>query len=388
MSPRIATKAGGVNQAQAMPVAESAAAPKRIAFFLPNLGGGGAERVALAGIKDLVDRGHQVDVVLVRAEGELLPLLPPQAKIVDLNARRLFASLLPLVRYQRERKPDAIHALMWPATVIAILAHRLARSRARLMVSDHTTLSRHARTPRERAMLRWTTRLFYPRADIRVACSAGTADDLVQLSGIPRETIDVIYNPVSPPSAIATTLAVERLWGGSGKRIITVGSMKAEKNQALLLRAFAELRGHPKAKLMIVGDGPLRPVLEQLATELGVADRVRMPGFVVDPWPWLASADLFALSSDYEGFGIALAEAMHAGLRVVSTDCVCGPREILDDGRYGALVPTGDATALAEAMAAALASPAEPERMRERAEALTGPASLARYAELLTGSEP
>lgn len=357
-------------------------------MFLPNMAGGGAERVALAGIKDLVERGHEVDVVLVRAEGELLPLLPPQAKVVDLDARRLSASLLPLVRYLRERKPDAIHALMWPATVIAILARRLARSHALLMVSDHIAHSQMIQARRERAMFRWTTRRFYPAADFRIVVSADAADDLAALSGIPRDRFEVIYNPISPPTKIATNPHVEELWGDADQRIITVGSMKEQKNQALLLRAFAQIRGHPKAKLMILGEGQLRPMLERLAKDLGVADRVLMPGFAIEPWPYLASADLFVLSSDYEGFGIALVEAMHAGLRVVSTDCMSGPGEILDRGRYGKLVPTDDAAALAEAIAAALAEPAAPDRMRERAEVMTGPSTLARYAELLLGPRP
>jgi glycosyltransferase involved in cell wall biosynthesis len=342
-------------------------------MFLPNMTGGGAERLALACIEDLIERGHEVDVVLVRAEGQLMPLLPPQARVINLEASRIVASVLPLVRYLRDRKPDSL------------LAQRLAGSRVVLMVSDHTILSRHVRTSLQRMLLRWTTRLFYPLADIRIACSRTAADDLACVSGIPREDFEVIYNPISPPAAITTTPEVERLWGESAPRIITVGTLKQEKNHALLLRAFAELRSRPNAKLMILGDGPLKTMLEQLAAELGIADRVLMPGFAGNPWPYLASADLFVLSSDYEGFGIALAEAMHVGLRVVSTDCMSGPTEILDQGRFGRLVTCGDVAALAHAMEQALADPADAERIRERADEIAGPSNLARYAELLTG---
>ena len=207
-------------------------------------------------------------------------------------------------------------------------------------------------------MLRWTTRWLYPLADHRVVVSARAAGDLAALSRLARERFEVIHNPISPPTLLATTPEVERLWGDGEPRIITVGALKEEKNQALLLRAFARLSGHPEARLMILGEGPLRAGLERLAAKLGIADRVRMPGFSVDPWPCLASADLFVLSSDHEGFGLVLAEAMHAGLRVVSTDCEGGPREILDGGRYGKLIPTGDVAGLAEAMAAALQKPA------------------------------
>ena len=362
--------------------------PKRIAMVLPSMGGGGAERVALTLIEGFAARGHQVDLVLAEAKGELLPLVPAGVRVFDLRAPRLRHAVLPLARYLRREKPDAVQVSMWPLTIAGILARALARSPARLMVSDHAALSRqYAHSAATRSVLRWTTRLLYPAADHRVVVSGQAADDLAALSGIPRDRFKTIYNPIAPPASIATNPEVERLWGDGRPRIITIGTLKAQKNHALMLRAFARLRGHPDATLMIVGEGPLRAELEDRARELGIADRVIMPGFCPDPWPFLASADLFVLSSDYEGFGLVLAEAMHAGLRLVSTDCEAGPREILDGGRYGRLVPTGDADALAEAMAAALAEPVDPERLRERARAMTGPSVLTRYEELLTGAD-
>jgi glycosyltransferase involved in cell wall biosynthesis len=156
------------------------------------------------------------------------------------------------------------------------------------------------------------------------------------------------------------------------------------KYQELLLRAFARLQGCPKARLMILGEGPLRPMLEGLAAELGVSERVLMPGFVADPWPVLASADLFVLSSNYEGFPLVLAEAMHAGLKVVSTDCESGPAEMLENGRYGRLVPCGNVAALAEAMEKAFSETIEASDMRARSIAIAGPAMIARYSDLLT----
>jgi len=357
---------------------------KRVAIFLPNLTGGGAERVALASAADLAGRGHKVDLLLVEAKGDLLPLVPKGVRVVDLKAHRIVAALPALARYLRDERPDALHGVMWPVTIVAIMAHRLARSNAKLVVSDHTTLSRHVIGSIQRRLLAWSTRLLYPLADVRIAVSNAAADDLAQLSGIARDRIEVIYNPISPPARIASNAKVDALWKGKGPRIITVGSLKPEKQQALLIRAFARLADR-KARLMILGQGPLRPSLERLAAELGIAGRVLFPGFSVDPWPYLASADLFVLSSDYEGFPLVLAEAMHAGLKVVSTDCLSGPAEILDGGRYGRLVPCGDADALAIAMKRALAEPADPERVRARAIELTGPSLLRRYEELLLG---
>jgi glycosyltransferase involved in cell wall biosynthesis len=360
------------------------AEPKKVALFLPNLAGGGAERVVLAQVRDLLKRGHTVDLLLAGSGGELLPLVPPETRIIQFKARRLLAAIWPLVRYLGREKPDALHAVMWPTTVIAVLAHKLARSKARLMVSEQVTLSRQITAPRQRALLRWTTRLTYRLADYRVACSSQAADDLAELAKMPRSSIDVITNPIEAPERIESNPDVERLWGKGRPRLITVGSLKDQKNHALLLRAFARLDRHEEARLMILGEGALRPQLEQLSRDFGIADRLIMPGFFLDPWPFLASADMFVLSSDYEGFPLVLAEAMRAGLRVVSTDCISGPAELTENGKYGRLVPCGDRQALARAIDAELAESPQPERQRARAEAMAGPAQIARYSELLT----
>ena len=357
---------------------------KHIALFLPDLGGGGAERVTLAEARDLIGRGHRVDLVLNRGGGELLELLPPEVRVIDFKATRMIGGLGPLVRYLRSERPDALHAVMWPSTAIASLAHWLARSTAKLIVSDQVTLSQQVRGRRQRAALKATTRLLYPRADVRIACSAIAADDLARLAHLARDSIEVITNPIEAPATIATTAEVEKLWGAGRPRIITMGSLKGQKNHALLLRAFARVEDK-SAQLMIVGEGELRPQLDQLAGELGIAGRVTMPGFFLDPWPFLASADLFVLSSDYEGFPLVLAEAMRAGLRVVSTDCISGPAELTDHGKYGRLVPCGDAAALARAIELELAEPLQPERQRQRSLALAGPAQIARYSELVAG---
>ncbi len=359
---------------------------KRIAFVLPNLGGGGAERVALTLIQGLLDRGHAIDLVLLRAEGELLPLVPPEVRIFDLKAARIRNAVLPLARYLREQRPDAVQARMWPLTAATILAARLSGSKSRIVVSDHNRMStQYGGSPASLALLKLTIRLLYPLADARLCVSAGCADDLARLSGLRRDSFLVVNNPllISPTEA-TTSVQVDELWPSSGKRILTVGSLKVQKNHELLLRAFALLRERVDAQLMILGEGPLRPKLEKQAQALGIAGRVTMPGFSSDPLPVYESADLFVLSSDYEGFGNVLVEALHAGLPIVSTDCPSGPRDILDDGGFGILVPVGEAEALAQAMADALDRPHDAQRARDRARQVTGE-SLESYLEVLAG---
>ncbi len=345
---------------------------KRISLILPDLGGGGAERVALTLAEDMLGAGHEVDLVLIGEGGALLPLVPPQARIIELRAARIRNALVPLVRYFRHRKPDAMQALMWPVTALAILARRLAGSPGRLVVSDHTTLSRHyrGRGRFHRILLKATVRALYPLADARIMVSEAAADDLAGSTGIDRSSLTVIYNPVLKPAE--SVARADDAWQLEGVRLLSVGALKSSKNFFSLLQAFATIAAKRRAQLMILGDGPLRIELLQRAAELGVADRLIMPGFALDPWPYYASADLFVLSSDYEGYPLVLVEALLSGLNVVSTDCPSGPREILDEERYGRLVPVEDAEGLAKAIAEALAHPLAPELLKQRAAQLAG----------------
>jgi glycosyltransferase involved in cell wall biosynthesis len=355
----------------------------RVAICLPSFGGGGAERVTLSCIEALIAKRCDVDFLLVKKQGELLPLLPPAVRVIELGGGSIRGAIGPLVRYLKSESPDTLHLVMWPLTVVGILAHRLARSRARLGVSDHIAFTPELIPWRHRAAIGLTVRLLYPLADFRTIISGRGADALSSLSGLPRDRFEVLGNPISPPARIASTPQVEALWQGR-PRLLSIGSLKPQKNQALLLRAFARLENR-EASLVILGEGELRGELEALSRDLGIADRVAMPGFAIDPWPYLAAADAFVLSSDWEGLPLVLAESLHAGLPIISTDCPSGPAELLGGGEFGRLVPCGDAEALARAIDEVLADPPDPARQRARAAEVTGPRTIERYLELLLG---
>ena len=327
------------------------------------------------------ERGHEVDLLVMQKQGELIDLVPAGVRLVDLGAGRTRNVLRPLIRYLRERRPDALQVSMWPLTVIGIIAARLSRVRVRVVVSDHSSLSHHY--PRSKhAAIRATTRLFYPWANGRTAVSDGAADDLANLSGLPRPSFEVIPNPIDFPATLERRPDVEALWGGCAKRILTVGNLKPEKNHALLIGAFARLPRALDARLMICGDGQLRQELEARAEKDGIADRVIFAGYAADPWPYYASADLFALSSQQESFGNVLVEALYAGLPIVSTDTL-GARQVLEDGKWGKIVPQGDAATLAEALAAMIKTRPDANALRRRAVALSGEAAVACYENLL-----
>jgi len=358
----------------------------RLSLLLPNLASGGAERVALSLAEEFLSQGHEVDLVLVQAEGALISQVPAGAQLFDLRAKRLRNALRPLIHYLRERRPAAVQASMWPLTIVAIVAARLSGTKSRVVVSDHSILSQQYRgSSLTLAALKSTTRLVYPLADARVCVSQGCAADLANLSGLSRDSFSVVHNPMlRPPARLASNPAIERLWAGAERRILTVGTLKEAKNHALLIRAFALMGTDAAARLMIVGDGPLRASLDNLVDELDLGGRVLLPGETSDPWPYYASANLFVLSSDREGLPGVLMEAMLAGLPVVSTNCGTGPSEILEGGAFGRLVPVGNAQALADAMAAALAEQHDPGPGRQQALQLSQ-GSEERYLDLMLG---
>lgn len=337
--------------------------PGPIAFFLPSVRAGGAQRVIVNLAQGITERGLPVDVVLAAADGAFLDQLPPAVRLVDLRAGRLARSLVPLTSYLRRERPRVLVSSMSHANLIAIWAAKLAGRATPVVVTVHTTISQ-ATTGVGRLEARlwpYMVRAFYPWAAGVVAVSRGAADDLARTSGVPRERVRVIYNPVITPALLQLARETpDHPWFGPEQPpiILGVGRLTLAKDFPTLIRAFAEVRRRRPVRLVILGEGEERAKLEALVNELGLADDVSLPGFRENAGAYMARAALFVLSSVWEGLPGALIEALAMGARVVSTDCPSGPREILQDGRLGALVPVGDAAALAEAMIAALDRPA------------------------------
>ena len=343
-----------------------------IAILLPDLRGGGAERVAINLANVYVDRGFSVDIVLMSAIGEFMPLVRPEIRFIDLKVKRMRSVLWPLMRYLRGNRPSVLLACMWPLTIIALLARRLAHVKTRVIVAEHTTWSvaEINAFPFQRWLLRATMRMFFPWADGVTAVSRGASVDLALVSGLAPERITTIYNPVvgnTVPTGMGMDGVPERWWQGRHKRVLGVGTLKKIKDYPTLLRAFAILRKSTDARLLILGDGEERSSLERACRDLAIEAYVDMPGFASDPFPFYGHADLHVLSSTGEGFGNVIVEALEQGTPVVSTDCPSGPREILCDGKYGRLVPVGDIDALATAMLATLDETPDREALKARA---------------------
>lgn len=361
---------------------------RHISLLLPDLRGGGAERVAVNLANGFAQRGYIVDMVLLSATGELLSDLHPDIRVVDLKVQRMRWALPALVRYLRRARPAAVLAFMWPLTVIALWARTLSRAPTRLVVAEHTTWSRSELLKRWSVgwQIRASMHRFFPKADAIVAVSQGAADDLAHFATLDHSAITVIYNPVvgdrpmlqvPPPSAPVGWCV------GSHLKVLAVGTLKEIKDYSTLLNAFAVLRQRVDARLLILGEGECRAELEAQARRMDISDSVFMPGFVKDTAPYYHHADLHVLSSTGEGLPTVIIEALAAGTPVVSTDCPSGPREILCGGQFGHLVQVGDVEALAAAMQASLTATHDRAALMARAQDFSIDKAVDQYEALL-----
>lgn len=362
-------------------------ASRPIALLLPDLGCGGAERVAANLANAFQARGFEVDLVLMSCRGPLLNRLAPGVHLVDLGARRIRQALVPLIGYLRRRRPAALLACMWPLSLVGVWAGLLSGRETRVVVAEHTTWSTSPllENPLRRLAFRLSMRLTLPLAGAALTVSQGAARDLAQLTGIAEERITTIYNPVAAaaPGAPPEAALPHDWWQGEHRRLLAVGTLTDIKDYPTLLRALVRVRERCDARLLVLGEGEARGALEALTAELGLSGRVFWHGQVPETAPFYARAELHVLSSRGEGLPTVLIEALQAGTPVVSTDCPCGPREILCDGRFGRLVPVGDPEALAEAILAALAGRHDPALLRARGADFGIDQAAARYLELL-----
>ncbi|MDZ7750556.1 MAG: glycosyltransferase [Gammaproteobacteria bacterium] len=398
--------------------------PAPIALLLPSLAAGGVGRSILDLARGFQDLGHPVELVLCRAEGPYREMVPAGVRVValhpegglaarlrlarlDAGGRGVLArpALLPLrpapvqpyvrdlARYLTAARPAALLAAKTPTNLLALWARRLAGAPTRVVVSERTQLSQSIARSRK-----WRWRHIaplvahtYPWADGIAAVSDGVADDLAATTGLSRTAITTVYNPVVTPELPARAAAPPPhpwLADGGPPVIVGAGRLAPQKRFPLLLQAFARLRAGREARLVILGEGPERGRLEALVRELGIAVDVALPGFVENPYAAFARASLFVLSSDYEGLPGVLIQALACGCPVVSTDCPSGPAEILEGGRYGELVPVGDAAALAAAMARTLEAPLTADTLRRRGGDFSQARSARGYLNLLLPGAP
>jgi len=393
----------------------------------------GAERVSANVARGLADLGHRVDFLVEDDTGHLLAGLRehPNIEVVSLRSsgfgrlagrwfqlRALLASfrqptepLVPverswlkqLLRFLRKNDPPVYAICRYidsgrPDSVLSFLNHpnftlmlvallRPGRTRYLVNVRNHISTSVRNNPSKWVRSVQNLMRRYFVMADLVLAPSHGVGEDVRSITGLPPERVVVVHNPVFRPEILAMAeQPVSHEWFADRATVpvvVAAGKLKPQKDFVTLLKAFALVRGRRRARLVILGEGAQREALEQLASELGIAADVDLPGFVVNPYPYFRNADLFVLSSAWEGLPNVLIEAMACGCPVVATNCPSGPDEILDGGRVGRLVPVADADAMATAMDQLLDETDSREHYVERAKVYSYEQSVAEYAHAL-----
>lgn len=374
---------------------ESRAAPapaRPVALLMPNFEAGGAERVMLRLAHGLVEQGHEVDLLVLSERGAYRNEVDPRVRIHCLHAARAWRGIPALVRYLRQRRPSALLSALFHANFMAVIARGLANTPTRVVISEHNTLELvrtsvgWARWLAFRVFLRWA----YPRADAVVCVSQGIAQGLA--AAIPRlqPRLHVIGNPVITAELIRQSRqALSHPWLAAGQPplVLAAGRLIRAKGFDVLLPAFRQVMSRVPARLVILGDGPERAPLQAQIAQLGLSQAASLQGFTYNPYAWMSRCAVFVLSSRHEGLPGALIEAMACGARVVSTDCPHGPSEILEQGKWGQLVPVDNVMALADAIVDTLHSTTAPD-VRARAQDYSLAAAVGAYRDVLHLTPP
>ncbi|MGB6064278.1 MAG: glycosyltransferase [Desulfomonilaceae bacterium] len=362
----------------------------KIALVVPSLAGGGAERVMVNLAGAFCRLGEQVDLLVASLDKFSHLHVPSIVHVVDLKARRTAFAAFSLASYLRRERPKAVLVTLAHANIVALVARKLARVATRIVIRETSLLSISTSTSRQirGRLVPFLAKKFYLKADAIIAQSQGVADDLSHFLALPSDRIDIIYNPVvSSELYERASRPPNHPWFAEEAPpvIVGVGRLDPEKDFSTLLRAFCLVKRNRNVRLMILGEGPERHLLNSVAERLGISEAVVLPGFVDNPLPFIANASVLVLTSLFEGLPNVLIEALACGTPVVATDCPGGTREILEQGRYGMLVQVGDVEALARAIEQTLDNPPDRIFLKSAAERFSVDVIAKQYLSVLIG---
>ena len=309
----------------------------------------------------LADQGHDVDLVTASAEQAANNQPDKRLNHQTFGTDSVRSAVPGLIRHLRAQRPDVLLTAMDHANVVGLVAARLSATQVPVVISFRNDILSARRNRSLFSYLRpqvarWSIRF----ADHVIAISNGVRDGLVQLAPRSRDKITTIYNPTVDARMLelAAEPIAEELGFDLGETVLAVGRLTPQKGLDLLVEAFARVVAvKPDTHLLILGEGPLRPELRQLARALGLADRLHLAGYAANPYQYMAQCRVFALSSRWEGLGNVLVEAGALGCTIVATNCPSGPYELLHDRPQATLVAVDDAAALADALINTLQGP-------------------------------
>lgn len=365
--------------------------PDSISLFMERPDAGGANRNLIHISKYLIEKNYTVNYILGSTDGAFYEKIPDGVNLIDLGSSNRLSTIWKLSKYISREKPDRIMSTTHVSITIAHLANLLSEyDGAEFIARQGTHLTEHTvNSDFRHSILFHLLKILFPMSDKVIAVSEGVKEDLVDSTRLSKSDIDVIYNPAIPSLSEVDELSNadpghEWLTNKDHTVILGAGRLVKQKDFVTLLTAFSDVRETIDAKLIIIGDGDDFDDLRDKSYELGISDSVSFPGYIDNPYPYMARSDVFALSSAWEGFGVVLVEAMSCGTPVVSTNCKSGPSEILEDGTYGPLVPVGDAQGLSSAIIEMINEPTCSQLLRERAEDFSIK-NVSQYEDILFG---
>lgn len=365
-----------------------------VAVHLPTLEAGGAERVMLTVANGLSERGYAVDLTVSNLRGGFKQDISNHVNVVEFSSTEppflpALGSFPDLCQYISNVEPSLFISSMKHINIISILAWKASGSNSKMVVTEHNTPDQLIDGSRKNALIYKIAKIEYPWADTIVGVSDGVIESLSETVDVPESEIQRIYNPVVTSQLIEKSKesASHRWFESEEDVVLNVGRMTEQKNQSLLIRAIAKLSPANRPKLIIVGKGHREEKIRELAVKLGVRQDLDIINWVDNLYAYMGSADVFALSSRWEGLPTVLIEALACGCPVVSMDCPSGPREILCDGEYGMLVDEYDPVALSEAVTKQLQNPDAESKIRERGKYFSKERCIDQYESLVLTSE-
>jgi glycosyltransferase involved in cell wall biosynthesis len=366
----------------------------RLAFVIPSFGDGGSNRFIMKIADGMADRGFSVDLIAIDPRGQY-------SEVASSGVRRIGIGVLPikgvtvlktiwfLTNYVRRERPKALMAATSAVNVISLISNFIARRQTSVVVSERNAIRSSAvNASRMSRFYRMLIPHIYPTAARIVAVSKGVEHELVNSFGIDPSLVTTIHNPtVSPDLIIKKEDRTDEPWLYDSRVpvILAVGRLHPQKDYSTLVEGFARFRKRRKARLIILGEGPCRQELHELVGSLGLQESVRLPGFIDNPYAYMSRADIFVVTSIYEGICNVLIEALACGCATVATDCPGGgPREVLENGKWGTLIPVGDSKRLADALEASLNRNHDSKELQQRAACFSVESSLDRYQDIFS----
>jgi len=359
-----------------------------VCFLSLDMGFGGAEKVIATLSNELVRSGREVTIVTLFEQNDFKHFLDPRIRLQTLSIKNFKMSFFCLSHFIYKNRFDNFIANIWPLTVFSFLV-RLISPRSNLIYVEHCILSEQYKDKNFifRALQALSIAIFYRFAHHIVSVSNGVQDDLIDY-GTPKKKMSVIYNPLMPSlvnSREPLNPEILKWMKGSSINLIAIGQLKKVKNFLNLIKSVDILvnQNKQRLRLVILGDGEERVILEKAIKSYNLEHSIFLPGWVDDPMPYLRLSDLLILSSDYEGFGLVIVEALSVGVNVVSTNCKTGPSEILKDGEFGFLCKVGNALSLANSVNIALENSLPKEQLISRASDFLPDKIILQYEKIL-----